>query len=291
MHSLEDAIDLIATHLPNPGQEHAFVREASGRVLREELVLGECAGDEAVAPHLAAGTRLGPAHLAALALRGYNTVPVARRLPLAVAHAGSEPSPAADVCRMLRGGGLADVTAIPFKPGAADLPGQLATLMTDHPDVVLTGVDLKWRDEEMVPLLKTLGFAPICAEVSILPGGKLWFGQARTQQSVLMMSGDTYAHLVVAHRLLLQALRRLCRETEPAPDNVVLNKDVRFSHNFTLLAPARLKYDYHGQSSADPLPLRAGREAATLAESHGYLEFSRYRDFFQQGELVPFYRW
>ncbi len=291
MTSLEDAIDLIATHLPGPGVDALSLADARGAVLREEIVVGDAPAGESTPPSLPAGTRLTAAHLAALRWREIHTVQASRPFAWTVASPGGDGPELFAVEQMLASADGLTLKHTPFSSHPDGLPTLLAEAMVDPPHLVLAGVQTAWRDTHLVPILTSLGFNPLVPEVALFPGGKLWFGHSRSEQTLLCLSGDVTAHLLVTHRVLLPALRRLLKQNEPQPEQVTLNKDVRFSHALVLLAPARLKFDYHGASSADPLPLRPGRETAALAESHGYLEFTRYRDFFQQGETLPFHRW
>jgi molybdopterin biosynthesis enzyme len=289
MTGLEEAIALLAEALPPRGLRHASLGEAAQGVLHEEVTVGSPPSGDRPAPAIPAGTRLHPARLAALRLAEIHTVPIAPPLTLAVACPTGDGPEFLLVEQMLRAAGALSLRPARFSALPEELPERLAESMVDHPDLVLAGVDPAWRDAHLLPLLGTLGFEPLFTEVSCFPGGRIWSAAARTRHTITLISGDIFAHLVAADRLLLPALRRRGGETEPRPSQFPLDKDVRFSQPLTLFAPARLKPDYHGSCTAEPLPMRPGQEAATLAQADGLLEFERYRDFFHQGEHLPFH--
>lgn len=225
---LEDAIDLIATHLPGQGVEALSLADARGAVLREEIVVGDAPAGESTPPSLPAGTRLTAAHLAALRWREIHTVQASRPFAWTVASPAGDGPELFAVEQMFASADGLTLKHTPFSSNPDGLPHPAGRGHRRPPPPGFgRSANRLARHSPRAPA-HLARFSPH-SRGRPLPGGKLWFGHSRSGQTVLCLSGDVTAHLLVTHRLLLPALRHLLKQNEPQPEQVTLNKDVRFS--------------------------------------------------------------
>ncbi|GAB4144454.1 MAG: hypothetical protein Fur0037_12240 [Planctomycetota bacterium] len=234
---------------------------------------------------LAAGTRIGPAEIGALAVLGRTTVPVHRRPLVAIAATGDEVVPVDRVPlpHQLR---ESNSHALAAKAGACgaetlvlgiapDEPRGLANVLEEglrRADLLLTvgGVSAGTRD--LVPsVLKALGVEPVFHGVALKPGKPTLFGRSTGPGArfAFGLPGNPLSCLTVFDLLVRPLLLRLGGDRDPLARHRVRLRAEGLRPSARLRAmPARLSL--RGEALAEPLPPAPSGDPFALLRADGY---------------------
>lgn len=181
------------------------------------------------------GTRVGPAHVAALASVGASQVPVSVRPRVALVTTGDElvavdgPVLAHQVRRSnghaLRAAlalhGYPEVRIAHAPDDRAALAGALSAALSSADVVVTTGGVSVGRLDLVPSVLDRLGVRCVFHRVAQRPGKPLWFGVSESGTAVFGLPGNPVSALVGLVRYVVPMLRRMEGE-DWMPDSVVL---------------------------------------------------------------------
>ena len=200
------------------------------------------------------GTRVGPAHVAALASVGAPRVPVSARARIAVVTTGDElvavdgPVLAHQVRRSnghaLRAAlglhGFAHVTLAHAPDDREALAGALARALASADVVVTTGGVSVGRLDLVPDVLVRLGVRCVFHRVAQRPGKPLWFGVDGTGTAVFGLPGNPVSALVGLVRYVVPLLRRMEGDDGP-PDSVVLESLPARPPGLTVFVPVSVE--------------------------------------------------
>lgn len=248
------------------------------------------AGDPVLSP----GSRIGPAHIAALAALGKATVRVSARPRVAVVTTGDEVVPVDTVplphqIRQSNGPALRAAlagraaVALDHAPDDADALRDRLGAALETADVVLIAGGVSAGRFDLVPgVLAALGVREVFHKVRQKPGKPLWFGVA-PHAAVFGLPGNPVSALACAVRYVVPFLDRAAGLAD-APRRVVrLSELPRRKNDFTHFVPVRLD-----GLDAHPVPSNGSGDFLSLVASDGVAEVSA--SVHEPGP-VPFVRW
>jgi len=215
---------------------------------------------------LAAGMRVTPAALAALASVGKTSLRVGRRPLVAIASTGGEVIPAggSPTATQIRDANGTSLAARLGRAGAevrslgifADKRAEIDRLLRDVRDadlLVLTGGISMSRHDLVGEVLEEAGAEVVFSKVAIRPG-KPTTAAVLNGRPILALPGNPVSCLVTAELFAVPALRALMGFPEPIapPLRAELKGRIEADANRTLLHPARLDIE-HGIPAVRPL--------------------------------------
>lgn len=227
-------------------------------------------------PIIAAGTRLGPHHLMALAACGLDWVDVQHPLKVAILTTGSELS--------LRGADLApgqirdangpylrsllpmlgvDLAAVAMATDHAhDLEAQVQTL-GDSADIVLVTGGVSAGKLDLVPAaVRALGGETVFHKVAIRPGKPLLHARLPNGALVFGLPGNPLAVAVGMRFFVIPALRALQGQPPEQATTALATTPIRGRGSLRFFAKARVEVTPHGRREVQLLP---GQEAFRIA--------------------------
>jgi molybdopterin molybdotransferase len=252
------------------------------------------AGEEVAA----AGMRIGPALMAALATFGYAKVEVKRWPRVAIASTGDEVvavdrQPEAHQIRSSNVHQLAALfRAWGIEPTLGHLPDdkvegrkRLDDHLDQHDLILLSGGVSKGKLDHIPDWLRQAGVDCLFHRVAQRPGKPLWVGR-REDTMVFALPGNPVSSLVGAVAYVGPFLRHAlgCERRE---SQAVLAEDVTFGPELQLFQSVRLE-TRNGQRIAHPISTSGSGDLVSLIATDGFLVLPRGRSDFPAGEAFPF---
>jgi len=254
---------------------------------------------------LARGTRLRGPELAVLASAGLPRADVHAEPRIMIVSTGDElvepgePIEAWQIRRSnshalrgalaLRGFARAAQDHLPDDPEV--LRERLATHLTTHDVLILTGGVSMGRYDHVPRALRALGVTEVLHRVAQRPGRPMWFGIAPGVQAVYGLPGNPVSALVCLVRYvvpgLLAAIGARSAPVEPVP----LGAPVRAHPALWLFLPAQIESSPTLGMVALPKPTRGSGDFISLLGTDGFVELPPGPADLPAGHMAPFYRW
>ncbi|RYU78290.1 molybdopterin molybdotransferase MoeA [Hymenobacter persicinus] len=313
------AIEIMTGAMLPPGTdavvryEDLELREEAGRRIARVLVPPPAAGHNVHRQAadrrqgdllLPAGVRLGPAEIAVAATIGASTVPVARRLRVAVVSTGDElveldQAPLPHQIRrsnayMVRAALLevgAEAEIFHFNDDQAALRQGLPPLLATFDALVLSGGVSKGQADFLPGALQEVGVAQVFHEVRQRPGKPFWFGQQAGGAVVFALPGNPVSTFVNFYQYVRPWLRQCLQPQAPRPElKAQLAASVTFRPRLTHFLPVQLDYSPQGCLLAHPQPAGGSGDLASLLQCDGFLRLDAEQEEFRAGEALPLVR-
>lgn len=250
---------------------------------------------------LPSGVKLSPAEIAVAATIGAATLPVARRLRVAVVSTGDElvelaqtPLPhqirrsnAYMVQAALHEAG-AESEAFHFNDDQAALRQGLPPLLDSFDALVLSGGVSKGQADFLPAMLQELGVTQLFHEVQQRPGKPFWFGEKAGGAVVFALPGNPVSTFVNFYQYVRPWLRR-CQQPhykQPRPA-ALLATDFSFAPRITYFLPVRLELAPYGHLLAHPQKIGGSGDLASLLHCDGFLRLPPEPTDFKAGDAFP----
>jgi len=278
---LYQAEDAIRTHLGVLDSETLSLLLALGRTLREPILHpepemppvpegGEPIPQTKVKVLVEAGVRLAPHHIAAATLLGIQQVVVSQQPRLRVESASPASPPAMATLHAVRQ--MLSGFAI-IEENADDRP---------HAVIYIGTLTEKADDQEKWPV----------QSLAAIPGKAFSLGvDPEKGPTAFYLPPVPLTALILCRRLLVPALL-MCQKAEvPRTLSMSLTRSLRLARPETLFQPVRIQTDYHGERTAEPIPMKDLGDVDLLAQSDGFVEMVDHIDYHPAGDLISYYPW
>jgi molybdopterin molybdotransferase len=254
---------------------------------------------------LESGTRLGAPELAVLASAGMARAEVHADPRILIVATGDElvatdaPIAPWQVRRSnsyaLRGAlhlrGFQRVAEDHLPDDPAVLHDRLATHLTTHDVVVLTGGVSMGRFDHVPSALRELGVREVLHKVAQRPGKPIWFGIGAAGQTVFGLPGNPVSALVCLLRYVYPALLAMMRARPGMAERVPLAAGFMVKPALTLFLPVQLESSPSLGVVARPKPTRGSGDFISLLGTDGFVELPPGPREYAEGYLAPLHRW
>lgn len=254
---------------------------------------------------LRAGTRLGPAELAALAGAGRAAAHVARLPRVAVISTGDElidagkPIAAHQIRStndraleaILTQHRLGLVTRARLRDDANALAVAIDRLDAELDVLVLTGGVSMGQFDFVPSVLAELGAKLVLHKVAQRPGRPMWFGLSARGKPIFALPGNPVSTLVCAARYVLPALRHASGLTPAAVELAEITSPIEASPALTFFTPVTLSSSERGTLLATPSPTNTSGDFMRLVGTDGFVELPAKRGAYSAGTVARLFRW
>jgi len=254
---------------------------------------------------LAAGRRLGAPELAVLASAGLPRASVHAEPRVLIVATGDEliapgePIEAWQVRRSntyaLRGAlalrGFSRVAEDHLPDDAAVLKSRLATHLSTHDVLVLTGGVSMGRFDHVPRTLRDLGVREVFHHVAQRPGKPMWFGIGTSGQVVFGLPGNPVSALVCLIRYVVPGLLAMMGARPLAAETVPLGAPFRLKPAMTFFLPVQVERSALQGVVAMPRPTRGSGDFISLLGTDGFIELPPGPADYPAGHVAPLHRW
>jgi molybdopterin molybdotransferase len=254
---------------------------------------------------LARGTMLGAPELAVLASAGMPRAEVYAEPRIMIVATGDElvapdePIEAWQVRRSnsyaLRGAlnlrGFQRVAEDHLPDDQGVLASRLATHLTTHDVIILSGGVSMGRFDHVPSVLRELGVVEVFHRVAQRPGKPIWFGIGPAGQTVLGLPGNPVSALVCLLRYALPALYTMVGARTRAPEHVPLGAAFTNRPALWVFLPVHVEHSPALGLVAMPRPTRGSGDFISLVGTDGFVELPPGPRELPAGHIAPLYRW
>jgi len=275
------AEDAIRTHLGVLETETLPIRHALGRTLRDPMLHpepepppvpegGEPVPQTKVRVLVESGVRLAPHHIAAATLLGITeavvSCPPRLRIELTSPNAVAAHATLHAVRQMLSGFAT-------FDEDQDTRPTAVIQIGTPSEDA---------NDRETWPV----------QSLAAVPGKAFAFCvDPEKGPPTFYLPPVPLTALILCRRLIVPALL-VCQKAEvPRTLSMSLTRSLRLARPDTLFQPVRIQTDYHGERTAEPIPMKDLLDVDLLAQADGFVEMVDHIDYHPAGDLISYYPW
>ncbi|MEM7278830.1 MAG: molybdopterin molybdotransferase MoeA [Pseudomonadota bacterium] len=255
-------------------------------------------------PLLEPGQIIGMPEMAVLASAGLATVEVSYQPSVSIVATGNELVAAGDPIaphqiRLSNGpaiqtgldrNGFGQHACHHLPDTPALLEERIGNLLSETDILILSGGVSMGKADFVPQVLNTLGVRQVFHKVTQRPGKPFWFGVSKEGKPVFALPGNPVSALVGFRRHILPAMFLSMGANPYPPELIALGAEQRFKPALTAFVAVSLSASANGMR-ANPKPNNTSGDFAALAKTDGFIELDRARELWQEGELVPFYRW
>jgi len=254
---------------------------------------------------LSRGVRLGAPELAVLASAGLPRAQVHAEPRILIVSTGDElvapgePIEAWQVrrsnCYALRAAlsqrGFTRVAEDHLPDDASVLTQRLATHLSTHDALVLTGGVSAGRFDHVPRALRELGVREVFHRIAQRPGKPMWFGIGREEQVVFGLPGNPVSALVCLIRYAVPGLLAMMGARPVANETVLLGAPFRLKPPVAFFLPVQLERSAMQGVVAMPRPTRGSGDFISLLGTSGFVELPPGPAEYPAGHVASLYRW
>jgi molybdopterin molybdotransferase len=173
----------------------------------------------------------------------------------------------------------------------AVLASRLATHLTTHDVIILSGGVSMGRFDHVPSVLRDLGVTEVFHRVAQRPGKPIWFGIGPAGQTVLGLPGNPVSALVCLLRYALPALYAMVGARPRAPEHVPLGAAFTLKPALWYFLPVQVEHSPSLGLVAMPRPTRGSGDFISLLGTDGFVELPPGPRELAAGYIAPLYRW
>lgn len=173
----------------------------------------------------------------------------------------------------------------------AVLAQRLATHLSTHDALVLTGGVSMGRFDHVPRALRELGVREVFHKIAQRPGKPLWFGIGPAEQVVFGLPGNPVSALVCLLRYAVPGLLAMMGAKPVTQETVPLGAPFRVKPQLACFVPVQLERSALAGSVAMPKPTRGSGDFISLLGTDGFVELPPGPADYPAGHVAPLYRW
>jgi molybdopterin molybdotransferase len=255
---------------------------------------------------LRVGTTLGPAQIALIAGQGYPEATVFKNPKTAIISTGDELIEVGKQCTdwqiyrsnpygivsMLKGIGFSkkDFELFHLDDDQQSTMKLFEKILQDYELIILSGGVSMGKYDFVHTCMNDLGVEQIFHKVKQKPGKPLYFAKTNKGQLIFGLPGNPVSALTCMRRYVITSLKKSYKREEQK-QMAVLEEDIVFKKEFTLLAPVKVSTDKDGVLKAQQVKTNGSGDFASFALSDGFLQLPADLSVYQKGFSYPFFSW
>lgn len=165
---------------------------------------------------------------------------------------------------------------------------RLGKVLEDFEVILLSGGVSEGKKDYIPSALQELGVRQFLHKIGQRPGKPFWFG-GNAASFVFGLPGNPVSALACYCRYVVPWLKACMGVPALEQPWAMLQKSISFAPDLTYFAQVKITYTSDGRLSALPVEGKGSGDLANLADADGFIQLPKGKNFFNEGEVFPFY--